>query len=31
MALDSFANLKLSIADWLNRDDLTAVILILLN
>lgn len=26
MALDSFANLKLSIADWLNRDDLTAVI-----
>lgn len=26
MALDSFANLKLSIADWLNRNDLTNVI-----
>lgn len=26
MSLDSFANLKLELADWLNRTDLTAVI-----
>jgi hypothetical protein len=26
MALDTYTNLKTSIADWLNRDDLTAVI-----
>ena len=26
MALDNFTNLKSSIADWLNRSDLTAII-----